>query len=45
MRRCRAVGFMTIEIALLQRMSVFLGHPVYALSVVLLSLILWTVQL
>jgi hypothetical protein len=34
------VGFMMIEIALLQRMSVFLGHPVYALSVVLFSLIL-----
>ena len=27
------VGFMMVEIALLQRMSVFLGHPVYALSV------------
>ena len=25
-----------------ERMSVFLGHPVYALSVVLFSLILWT---
>ena len=36
------VGFMMIEMALLQRMSVFLGHPVYALSVVLFSLILWT---
>ena len=36
------VGFMLIEIALLQRMSVFFGHPVYALSVVLFSLILWT---
>jgi hypothetical protein len=36
------VGFMMIEIALLQLMSVFLGHPVYALSVVLFSLILWT---
>jgi hypothetical protein len=35
------VGFMMVEIALLQRMSVFLGHPVYALSVVLFSLILW----
>jgi len=33
---------MVVEIALLQRMSVFLGHPVYALSVVLFSLILWT---
>jgi hypothetical protein len=35
-------GFMMIEIGLLQRMGVFLGHPVYALSVVLFSLILWT---
>ena len=33
---------MMVEIALLQRMSVFLGHPVYALSVVLFSLTLWT---
>jgi SAM-dependent methyltransferase len=36
------VGFMMTEIALVQRMSVFLGHPVYALSVVLFSLILAT---
>ncbi len=36
------IGFMTVEIALLQRLSVFLGHPVYALSVVLFSLILST---
>jgi hypothetical protein len=36
------IGFMMVEIALLQRMSIFLGHPVYALSVVLFSLILWT---
>ena len=36
------VGFMMTEIALLQRMSVFLGHPVYALSIVLFSLILST---
>ena len=36
------VGFMMAEIALLQRMSVFLGHPVYALSIVLFSLILAT---
>jgi hypothetical protein len=36
------VGFMMVEIALLQRLSVFLGHPTYALSVVLFSLILWT---
>jgi hypothetical protein len=36
------IGFMLTEIALLQRMSVFLGHPIYALSVVLFSLILAT---
>jgi hypothetical protein len=36
------IGFMLIEIALLQRMSLFLGHPVYSLSVLLFSLILAT---
>ncbi|MFL5323357.1 MAG: hypothetical protein ACJ8A4_03815 [Microvirga sp.] len=36
------MGFMMAEIALLQRISVFLGHPVYALSIVLFSLILST---
>ena len=34
------IGFMMAEIAFLQRISVFLGHPVYALSIVLFSLIL-----
>src|SRR5438128_10497853 len=33
---------MMIEIGLLQRMSVFLGHPVYSLSVLLFTLILAT---
>lgn len=36
------IGFMLIEIALLQRFSVFLGHPIYSLSIVLFSLILST---
>lgn len=35
-------GFMLVEIGLLQRMSVFLGHPVYSLSVLLFTLILST---
>lgn len=35
-------GFMMIEIGLLQRLSVFLGHPVYSLSIVLFSMILFT---
>ena len=36
------VGFMMIEIGLLQRTSVFLGHPVYSLSVLLFTLIMAT---
>jgi spermidine synthase len=36
------IGFMLVEIGLLQRMSVFLGHPVYSLSVSLFTLILST---
>jgi hypothetical protein len=36
------VGFMCVEIGLLQRLSVFLGHPIYALSIVLFSMILAT---
>ncbi|MFV2056929.1 MAG: hypothetical protein ACC707_10700 [Thiohalomonadales bacterium] len=33
-------GFMMVEIGLLQRMSVFLGHPIYSLSIILFTLIL-----
>jgi hypothetical protein len=36
------VGFMAVEIGMLQCMSVFLGHPIYSLSVVLFTLILAT---
>ena len=36
------LGFMFIEIGLIQRISVFMGHPIYALSVVLFSIILST---
>jgi hypothetical protein len=32
-------GFMLVEIALLQRLSVFLGHPVYALGILLFTII------
>lgn len=35
-------GFMLIEIALIQRLSVYLGHPVYALGVLLFTIILST---
>lgn len=36
------LGFMMLEVTLLQRLSIFLGHPVYSLSVVLFSLVLFT---
>jgi hypothetical protein len=36
------LGFMFAEIGLIQRISVFLGHPVYALSIGLFSIILST---
>jgi spermidine synthase len=35
-------GFMLTEIALIQRLSIFLGHPVYALVVLLFTMILST---
>jgi len=34
------LGFMLIEIAQMQRFSIFLGHPVYGLAVVLFSLLI-----
>lgn len=35
-------GFMMTEIGLMQRLSVFLGHPVYALGILLFTIILST---
>lgn len=35
-------GFMFAEIGLIQRMSIFLGHPVYGLAIVLFGIILFT---
>jgi hypothetical protein len=37
-----AIGYMAVEIALLQRFGLFLGHPNYALSVVLAALLVFT---
>ena len=36
------VGFLFVEIPLLQRLSLVLGHPVHSVSVVLVSLLLWS---
>lgn len=36
------IAFMFVEISLIQRMSLFLGHPIYGLAIVLFSLILAT---
>lgn len=38
---CLGLGFMLIEIPLMQRLILFLGHPIYALSVVLFSLLVF----
>ncbi len=35
-------GFMFLEVALIQRLNLYLGHPTYALSVILFTLILST---
>ena len=34
------LGFMLVEISMLQRLIVFLGHPIYSLSVILFTLLL-----
>jgi hypothetical protein len=36
------VAFMFVEISLIQRMSLFLGHPIYGLAIVLFSIVLAT---
>jgi hypothetical protein len=36
------VGFLLVEIVLIQRFVLFLGFPTYALSVVLFALLVWT---
>ncbi len=36
------LAFMFVEISLIQRMSLFLGHPIYSLAIVLFSLVLAT---
>jgi len=37
---CLGLGFILIEVALVQKSVLFLGHPVYALTVVLFSILL-----
>ncbi len=39
---CLGAGFMLLEVALLQRFVLLLGHPVYSLTVTLFSLLLGT---
>jgi spermidine synthase len=39
---CLGIGFMGIEIGLMQKFSLFLGHPVYSLSVVLAGLLMFS---
>jgi MFS family permease len=39
---CIGAGFVFVEVALVQNFVLFLGHPVYALSTVLVALLAWT---
>lgn len=36
---CLGIGFMAVELASIQCMTLFLGHPVYALGIILLGLL------
>lgn len=36
------IGFMLLEIAQMQRLMIFLGHPMYALTVVLMTILLFS---
>lgn len=38
---CLGLGFMLVEIPLMQRFTLFLGHPVYALSIVLFAVLMF----
>lgn len=39
---CLGTGFMMVEIPLIQKFILFLGHPIYSLAVVLFSLLIFT---
>jgi spermidine synthase len=39
---CLGVGFMFLELGMIQRLNLYLGHPTYSLSVVLAGLLLFT---
>lgn len=39
---CIGLGFMLVQIPLVQRFSIYLGHPTYTLAVILFSMILGT---
>lgn len=39
---CIGVGFMLIEIALIQKLALFLGHPAYSLTVTLFSILIFS---
>jgi len=39
---CIGLGFMFIEISQMQRLTIFLGHPVYGLAVILFTMLLFS---
>lgn len=38
---CLGLGFMLVEISIMQRFILFLGHPIYSLAVILFSLLIY----
>lgn len=39
---CLGAGFIVVEVVLVQKCILFLGHPIYALAVVLFALLAWS---
>jgi hypothetical protein len=39
---CIGLGFMFVEMSMMQRLMIFLGHPVYGLSVILFTMLLFS---
>ena len=39
---CLGIGFMFLELGFIQRLSIYLGHPMYTLAVVLAGILIFT---
>ena len=39
---CLGAGYIMIQVALIQKFILFLGHPTYALTVIVFSMLVWS---